>query len=72
MDADRTVRDTRQLALNQAFTRQLRRVGSRNQRREALHQDSCSVMFLHVCIHDGIGNSVRRHFYLSLCFEFSP
>jgi hypothetical protein len=72
MDVDGTVRATHQPALNQAFTRQLRRVGSRNQRREALHQDSCSAMLLHVRIRDEIRDSARRHFYLSLCFEFSP
>jgi len=71
MDADRTVRATHHLALNQAYIRQLGRAGSRNQQRAALHQDSCSAMFLHVRIHDGIGNSVRRHFDLSLYFEFA-
>src|SRR5580692_10069195 len=55
MDVDGTARATHQLALNEAFTRQLRRVGTRNQHREVIH-----------------GDSARRHFYLSLCFEFSP
>jgi hypothetical protein len=36
-EADLPVRGTHQVALNQAVTRQLRRVGSRNRRREALH-----------------------------------
>ena len=71
MDADRTVRATHQLPLNHAFTRQPEESARAINVARHFIRTLALRCSRHVRIRDQIGDSVRRHFYLSPCSEIA-